>query len=99
MQFNVIFITTALLASASLVMSVTITGFAGAGCTGTKGETRFGVSSGECIILGGGLTKSINYSGVPSEIAFYISGGSHDLCTNTYLVLGGGSGCGTAPAG
>ncbi|KAJ6536918.1 hypothetical protein B0H19DRAFT_1079318 [Mycena capillaripes] len=36
MQFNVVFIATALLASASLTMSATITGFAGAGCSGTQ---------------------------------------------------------------
>ena len=99
MQFNIIFIATALLASASLAMSATITGFAGADCTGTKGES-FAVSSRECFSLGGGSTKSISYSGVPSSIAFYISGGLHDSCTNgSSLVLGGGSGCGTAPAG
>jgi hypothetical protein len=99
MQFNIVFIATALLASASLAMSATITGFAGAGCTGTQGES-FDVPSGECFTLGSGSTKSISYSGVPSRIEFYISGGLHDSCTNgASLVLGGGSGCGTAPAG
>ena len=99
MQFNIVFIATALLASASLAMSATITGFAGAGCTGTKGES-FNVPSRECFTLGGGSTKSINYSGVPSETEFYISGGRHDSCTNgASLVFGGGSGCATAPAG
>ncbi|KAJ7101892.1 hypothetical protein C8R44DRAFT_887691 [Mycena epipterygia] len=99
MQFNVVFLTTALLASASLAMSATITGFAGADCTGTKGES-FKVKSGECFSLGGGSTKSISYSGVPSEIKFYISGGGHNSCTNgASLVRGSGSGCGTAPAG
>ena len=39
MQFNIVFIATALLASASLAMSATITGFAGADCTGTQGES------------------------------------------------------------
>ena len=99
MQFNIVFISTALLAFASLAMSATITGFAGADFTGTQGES-FGVPSGECFTLGGGSTKSISYSGVPSEIQFYISGGGHDSCTNgATLVLGGGSGCATAPAG
>ncbi|KAJ7101905.1 hypothetical protein C8R44DRAFT_746942 [Mycena epipterygia] len=96
MQFNVVFITTALLASASLAMSATITSFAGADCTDTNGES-FGVSSIECFSLGGGSTKSISYSGVPSKIEFYISSGGHDSCTNgPSLVLGDGS---TAPAG
>ncbi|PPQ96453.1 hypothetical protein CVT26_005125 [Gymnopilus dilepis] len=99
MQFNVTFVATALLASASLAMSATITGFAGADCSGTQGQS-FNVPSGECFSLGGGSTKSIRYSGVPSEIEFYISGGGHDSCTNgAQLTLGGGSGCGTAPAG
>jgi hypothetical protein len=99
MHFNVVFIATAILASASLAMSATITGFAGADCTGTQGQS-FNVPSGECFSLGGGSTKSIRYSGVPSEIEFYISGGAHDSCTNgASLVLGGGSGCATAPAG
>ncbi|KAJ6514207.1 hypothetical protein C8R47DRAFT_1206585 [Mycena vitilis] len=99
MQFNVAFIATALLASASLAMSATITGFAGADCSGTQGQS-FNVPAGECFTLGGGSTKSISYSGVPSQIQFYISGGGHDACTNgASLTLGGGSGCATAPAG
>jgi hypothetical protein len=99
MQFNVVFIATALLASASLAMSATITGFVGADCTGSVSFSS-SVPSGECLTLGSGSTKSISYSGVPSEIEFFISGGGHDSCTNgASLVLGGGSGCGTAPAG
>ncbi|KAJ6465286.1 hypothetical protein C8R45DRAFT_939505 [Mycena sanguinolenta] len=99
MQFNVVFIATALIASASLAMSATVTGWSGAGCTGSAGES-FSVPSGECFTLGGGSAKSISYSGVPSEIEFYISGGGHDACTNgASLVLGSGSGCGTAPSG
>ena len=99
MQFNIVFIATALLASTSLAMSATITGFAGADCTGTKGQS-FEVPSGECFTLGAGSTKSISYSGVPSRIEFYISGGGHDSCTHgASLVLGGGSGCATAPTG
>ncbi|KAJ7249597.1 hypothetical protein C8J57DRAFT_1723809 [Mycena rebaudengoi] len=99
MQFNVVFITTALLASASLAMSATITGFAGADCTGSVVFSS-GASSNECLTLGGASVKSISYSGVPSQIQFYISGGGHDSCTNgDQLTLGGGSGCATAPAG
>ncbi|KAF8873667.1 hypothetical protein CPB84DRAFT_1798202 [Gymnopilus junonius] len=99
MQFNVVFIATALLASASLAMSATVTLFAGAGCTGSN-EGSFSVPSGECLSLGSGSVKSISFSGVPSEIEFFISGGGHDSCTNgASAVFGGGSGCATAPAG
>jgi hypothetical protein len=99
MQFKIVFIATSLLASATLAMSATITGFDGAGCTGNQGQS-FDVPSGECFTLGGGSTKSISYSGVPSQIQFYISGGGHDSCTNgPQSVLGGGSGCATAPDG
>ncbi|KAF7343675.1 hypothetical protein MSAN_01947300 [Mycena sanguinolenta] len=99
MQFSVVFVATALVTSASLAMSATITGFAGADCTGSVVFSN-GASSGECLTLGGGSVKSVSYSGVPSEIEFFISGGGHDSCTNgAELVRGGGSGCGTAPAG
>ncbi|KAF9477075.1 hypothetical protein BDN70DRAFT_881560 [Pholiota conissans] len=99
MQFNVTFIAAALLASASMAMSATIVGFAGADCTGAQVFSS-GASSGLCLTLGGGSVKSISYSGVPSSIQFYISGGGHDSCTNgSSLTRGGGSGCATAPAG
>ncbi|KAF7368049.1 hypothetical protein MSAN_00870800 [Mycena sanguinolenta] len=99
MQFNIVFITTALLASASLAMSAKVTGFAGADCSGEKGET-FTVSAGECFTLGHGSTKSIRYHGVPSEIKLFKSGGGHDSCTNgAQLIRHDGHGCATAPAG
>jgi len=99
MQFNVVFIATALLASASLAMSATIIGFAGADCTGSQTPTAQ-APVGVCETLGSGSVKSIRYSGVPNRIEFYISGGAHDNCTNgPTLVLGSGSGCATAPAG
>lgn len=99
MKFNSAFIATALLASASLATSATVTGFDGAGCTGDAGES-FDVPTGFCFTLGGGSARSIGYSGVPNEIQFFVSGGGHDSCTNSSsLVLGGGSGCGTAPDG
>lgn len=99
MQFNVVFIATALIASASLAMSAVVTGFSGAGCTGGVGES-FEVPTGFCFTLGGGSVKSFGYSGVPDEIQFFVSGGGHDTCTNgPSLILGGGSGCGTAPDG
>ena len=98
MQLNVVFIATALLASASLAMSATITRFDGANCTGTQGESST-LTASVCFILEGGSTKSISYSGVTKEIEFFIPGGSHDFCTNAQLTLGSGSGCGTAPDG
>lgn len=100
MQFNVAFIATALLASASLAMSSTITSFAGADCTGSIVTENFNVGSDVCLTLGSGSAKSISYSGVGSEIQFFISGGGHDNCSNgASLTLGAGSGCGTAPTG
>ena len=99
MQFNVAFIATALLASASLAMSATITLFSGADCNGPQ-EGSFEVPSRECLSLGSGSVKSIGYSGVPSQIAFFISGGGHDSCTNgAQSLLGGDSGCQNAPDG
>jgi len=98
MQFNVVFVATALLASASLAMSARITIFDGADCTGNQASTE--VPSGFCGTLGSGSRRSIGYSGVPSQIQFFISGGGHDNCSNgATLVRGGGSGCATAPAG
>ncbi|PPQ70588.1 hypothetical protein CVT25_012010 [Psilocybe cyanescens] len=96
MQFSVFVIASALLASASVAMSATITGFAGADCTGTQGKS-FDVPANECSNLGGDSAKSIRYSGVPNQIKFFLSGGSHDSCASVYLTLGGGSGCATAP--
>ena len=99
MQFTIVFITTALLASASLAMSATVTVFAGADCTGSQsGSTN--VPTGFCGTLGSSSAKSIRYSGVPNQIQFYISGGGHDNCSNgSSLTRGAGSGCATAPAG
>ncbi|KAJ7604203.1 hypothetical protein B0H17DRAFT_1222274 [Mycena rosella] len=101
MQFNVVFIATALLVSASPAMSATLVFFNGANCGGSVIATSTGSTPGECILLsGGGSAKSISYSGVPNQIDFFESGGAHDACSNgATLVLGGGSGCGTAPAG
>ena len=99
MQFNVIFIASAVLASASQVMSATIIGFDGANCDGNQVFDN-GASPAECLTLGGGSVKSIRYSGVPSQINFFVSGGGHDSCTNgSQLTDGGGSGCATAPDG
>ncbi|KJA24778.1 hypothetical protein HYPSUDRAFT_53565 [Hypholoma sublateritium FD-334 SS-4] len=101
MQFNVVFIATALLASASLVMaSTSFTSFAGADCTGTVETVNTNVGSNVCYTDGSNSAKSISYSGVKSEIQFFVSGGGHDNCSNgPSLTLGGGSGCATAPAG
>jgi len=98
MQFNVVFIVTALLASASLVMSARINFFAGADCNAQVGGADVG--SGTCLTLGSGSVRSVGYSGVPNRIDFYISGGGHDSCTNGATASrGGGSGCLTAPDG
>ncbi|KAH9478961.1 hypothetical protein JR316_0009424 [Psilocybe cubensis] len=88
-----------ILASASVAMSATIVGFAGADCTGARVTTN-NVNSRVCLSLGSGSVKSISYSGVGSSIQFYVSGGAHDSCTNgSQLTRGAGSGCATAPAG
>jgi len=98
MKFNVVFITTALLASGSLVMSARIDFFAGANCTSQVGGKN--AVSGTCLTLGSGSVRSVGYSDVPNRIDFYISGGGHDSCTNgANTSLGGGSGCLNAPAG
>ncbi|KAF9471577.1 hypothetical protein BDN70DRAFT_901238 [Pholiota conissans] len=98
MQFNFIFVAT-VLAAASQAMAATVTGFAGADCTGSNVASGSG-GAGTCLTLGSASVKSISYSGVPNQIQFFISGGGHDSCTNgAQLTLGGGSGCGTAPAG
>ena len=97
-QFRVIFSVASLLASAYPALSATVTAFAGADCSGS-GQS-FGVGSGECLSMGCQSFKSFGYSGVPSSIQFFLSGGPHDSCTNgASLTLGGGSGCGTAPDG
>ena len=100
MQFNVAFVVTALLLSASPAMSATFTFWEGAGCGGSSLGSISGGSN-ECYFLtNGGSSKSIQYSGVPNEVSFFLSGGGHDICTNgADLTLGGGSGCGTAPDG
>ncbi|KAJ7480793.1 hypothetical protein FB451DRAFT_1365190 [Mycena latifolia] len=100
MQFNVVFIATVLLASAAPALSATITAFAGAGCTGSIIPLNSTAVAGSCIIFTNPvLPKSIGYSGV-QQISFFESGGAHDACSHgPFLILGGGSGCATAPAG
>ncbi|KAJ7480785.1 hypothetical protein FB451DRAFT_1238439, partial [Mycena latifolia] len=101
MHFNAVFIAPALLTSAAPALSATITAFAGAGCTGSITAADSNAVAGQCIFFtNGGSAKSFGYSGVPNQISFFESGGPHDVCTNgAFLTLGGGSGCGTAPAG
>ncbi|KAH9478958.1 hypothetical protein JR316_0009421 [Psilocybe cubensis] len=80
-------------------MSATITGFSGADCTGTQGES-FNVIVGECFSLGGQSTKSFQYTDVPTQSQYYASGGQHDSCTGTpSSIMPGGTGCATAPNG
>ncbi|KAF7346981.1 Membrane metallo-endopeptidase-like 1 [Mycena venus] len=101
MQFNTIFIATALLASASSAMSAKLTAFEGADCTGKVIDVDANAQPGGCIFLTQhGSAKSIGYSGVPHQIKFWKSGGPNDKCHgNPSVVKGGGSGCATAPAG
>ncbi|KAH9478956.1 hypothetical protein JR316_0009419 [Psilocybe cubensis] len=97
MKFTTAAFTT--LACASAAMSATITGFAGADCTGSQVASGSGGSN-TCLTLGSASVRSISYSGVPSSIEFYISGGGHDSCTHgSQLTRGAGSGCATAPTG
>ncbi|KAJ6478954.1 hypothetical protein C8R45DRAFT_933731 [Mycena sanguinolenta] len=97
MQFNIVCVVTALLASASLAISATITGWSGPDCTGNEGESS-SVPLGECFNLDGSPAKSLNYSDVPNHIEFFFSAGGSDSCIIPALVLGPGSGCGTAPS-
>ncbi|KAJ6455040.1 hypothetical protein C8R45DRAFT_1111692 [Mycena sanguinolenta] len=101
MQFNIGFITTALLAFALPAMSVTVTAFEGADCTGTILWVSNGASPGQCVFFtDGGSGKSMSYSGVPNEILFYKSGGQNDHCTGDASVVDGpGSGCANGPVG
>ncbi|KAJ6457812.1 hypothetical protein C8R47DRAFT_1227229 [Mycena vitilis] len=87
MQFNVAFLASALLASVSLALSATVTGFAGADCSGTKGES-FNVPAGGMLHLGRRLGQvHPSYSGIPNSISFFISGGKHDTCTSTQVIV------------
>ena len=100
MQFNVVFIATALLACAAPAMStVTLVLYEGANCTGTV-YRRGTYGTPECVSAEPTSAKSISYSGVPNEIQFFLPNGSPESCSNApQLVLGSGSGCGTAPDG
>ena len=99
MQFNIVFITTALLSSAPLVMSDNITLFAGLDCIGTQLGTFEVVPPLLCLTWKNDSVKSIRYSGVAHLIEFYISGGGHDSCTNGASLVHGGSGCANVLAG
>ncbi|KAF7367026.1 Membrane metallo-endopeptidase-like 1 [Mycena sanguinolenta] len=102
MQFNVAFVTTALLAFALPAMSqVTVTAFQGADCTGPTVAVSTEAVAGVCEYLtNGGSSKSMSYTGVPQGISFYESGGPHDECANgASVVAGAGSGCANGPAG
>ncbi|KAF8221322.1 hypothetical protein L208DRAFT_1415248 [Tricholoma matsutake] len=99
MQFKFAFITTALLVSASPVMSATLQWFFGADCTGSVMATSNNAETVACIFsTNGGSARSISYSGTNS-IRFFISGGRHDRCSNGSQLTRCGSGCATAPDG
>ena len=90
MHFNIVVITSTLLASASLAVSATVTGFTGANCT-TPQDHTYTVGPPICFAYGCASWRSIRYTGVPNNIELYVSGGPHDSCTNgPSLVLGGG---------
>ncbi|KAF9470797.1 hypothetical protein BDN70DRAFT_981153 [Pholiota conissans] len=99
MRITTAFIT-ALLTTASLAASITITTFTGTNCTGPAGQTS-SVTPFECFPLNIPMVKSISYSGVPntSTINFFKVTGAHSPCASAPLVLGNGSGCATAPDG
>ncbi|KAJ6454966.1 hypothetical protein C8R45DRAFT_944264 [Mycena sanguinolenta] len=82
-------------------MSVTVTAFEGADCTGSVLWVSNGASPGQCVFFtDGGSGKSMSYSGVPNEILFYKSGGQNDHCTGDASVVDGpGSGCANGPVG
>ncbi|KAF9471196.1 hypothetical protein BDN70DRAFT_926233 [Pholiota conissans] len=98
MQITTAFVTTFFLTTVSLATSATVTGFAGANCTGTEGQT-FSVQPSECFTFENGAVKSISYSGVPNKIEFFIVTGAHSFCSTGATVFGSGSGCATAPDG
>ncbi|KAJ6455057.1 hypothetical protein C8R45DRAFT_1111706 [Mycena sanguinolenta] len=90
MQLNIGFITTALLAFALPVMSVTVTAFEGANCTGSILWLSNRASPGQSIFFtdgDSGESKSMSYSGVPNDILFYKSGGQNDHCTGDASVV------------
>ena len=103
MQLNVVFIATALLASASLAISVTVpvpvvTVFDGANCTG-KGVILPLVLPDVCFGLGADTKRSIGYSNIPNEIQFFVSNGVSPCTNPPQLIRNDGSGCATAPDG
>ena len=99
MQYKFAFITTALLVSASPAMSATLKWYDGAGCGGSLIGISENAQSVSCIWpTNGGSARSIFYEGTRS-IEFFVSGGSHDRCTNGPQSISGGSGCATAPPG
>jgi len=99
MQLKVAFLTSGLLVAAP-ALAINVVAYFGADCTGSVVYSRSDAVTGQCYSLCSNSAKSFSYSGVPSQAQFFESGGAHDSCTNgPTLVLGGGSGCATAPAG
>ncbi|KAJ7620401.1 hypothetical protein FB45DRAFT_1006932 [Roridomyces roridus] len=102
MQFNIALIASAILMAVSPVLGADFQWWSGAGCTGSVHLTSDNIPANECFGLSDGeSTKSISYSGVPTQARFFRSGGSQDFCTNgpPTVTTGGGSGCATAPDG
>ncbi|KAJ7636362.1 hypothetical protein FB45DRAFT_1001503 [Roridomyces roridus] len=101
MQLNVALVTGAILIAASPVLGASFVWFAGADCTGTVIADVPDFPTGDCFGLPNRATaKSISFSGVPSVVEFFQSGGGHDQCTNgPFATFGGGSGCANGPNG
>ncbi|KAJ7095524.1 hypothetical protein C8R44DRAFT_989466 [Mycena epipterygia] len=95
MQFNVVLIATALLVSASPVMSATITFFNGAGCTGSVITVSSG--PGECISVLASSAKSITYSGVPTTLTYFT--GANCTGSDINVIIGPGECIPTPAAG
>ncbi len=80
---------------------ISFVGFHCANCAGSVIARSPGVTPGECVFLGNGISvKSISYSGVPNQTNFYESGGQNGCPLHgPILVTGSGSGCATGPPG
>ncbi|KAJ7644955.1 hypothetical protein FB45DRAFT_862201 [Roridomyces roridus] len=101
MQLNVALVAGAILIAASPVLGANFVWFSGEDCTGSVISSQTNVPSNDCVgLANGGSAKSISYSGVPSTVAFFESGGAHDFCSGgATLILVSQSGCANGPVG
>ena len=99
MQLKVTFLSSGLLVAVP-ALAINVVAFFGADCTGDVVYSRSDAIIDQCYSLCSNSAKSSSHSSVPSQAQFFESGGAHNSCTNgATLVLGGSSGCATAPAG